>query len=80
MKLPSPSFLVSANYEAMESDFEYDSVVRGLVGRPEKNSSWDSDTRVRMMDFVFDNKNDAKKALTRLRNKKIKAEIVKLLE
>ena len=72
------TLMLSVNYKDLEATFGFDSVVRGVVGRPEFGRAWHGNTKLRNMTFAFeaDEETAAKKALKRLKAQKIKAEIV----
>jgi hypothetical protein len=71
------TLMLSVDYKDSEATFGFDSVVRGVVGRPEFGRSWQDKTKLRNMMFAFeaDEESAAKKALKRLKAQKIKAAI-----
>jgi hypothetical protein len=77
MEVAKKLFKLSVNYKDAEAEFRLDSVVRGVVGRPELGKSWQSATQLRNMTFGFEvcEEGAAKKALKRLKAQKLKAEI-----
>jgi hypothetical protein len=57
--------------------FDLDSVIKGIVGRPEMGAGVLMETKMRDLLFEFkDDKKEAKRALARLKAKKIKAQLV----
>lgn len=76
MSKPEPKFLLNVYYPAdRHPGFCLDSTIRGIVGRPETGAGTDLTSMTRDMSFVFKDENEAKKALSRLKKKKIAAEV-----
>ena len=67
-------FILSAVYKPFtDTDFRYDSVLRGIVGKPEFEKLWHDGTKTRKMSFEFTDEGAAKKALKRLKDQKLRA-------
>jgi hypothetical protein len=76
MAKPEQKFLLNVSYPAdRHPGFGLDSTIRGIVGRPETGAGTDLKSMTRDMSFEFDDKGEAKKALSRLKKKKIEAEV-----
>ena len=77
MEAAKKSLMLTVNYKDYDAEFELDSVIRGVVGRPELGRTWQGDTKLRNMTFAFkaNEEGAAKKALKRLKDQKLKAEI-----
>lgn len=74
VKETKESFLLNVSYSVQRHPgFGLDSTIRGIVGRPESDSGLNLKTHERDLGFEFHDKKEAKKALTRLKDKKIDA-------
>lgn len=70
-------FRLNAYYSASKYPrFGLDSVIKGIVGRPEIGAGTDLMTMTRDIGFEFKDEKAAKRALARLKAKKIKAELI----
>lgn len=73
--MKSKTFVLSAYYSAEKHGFKLDSVISGIVGRPATGAGTDLSTMTRDLGFEFKEEKEAKKALARLKKKKIHAEV-----
>ena len=75
MKKAAEKFVLIAYYDASRHGLEFDSKIRGVVGRPEDGAGTNLQTMERDISFSFSEESAAKKALSRLKKQKIKAEL-----
>jgi parvulin-like peptidyl-prolyl isomerase len=77
MRKQSKSFRLNVYYDIDRyPGFGLDSTIRGIVGRPEEGAGTNLVTRIRDISFLFKDESSAKKALARLKKKKIEAELI----
>lgn len=70
------TFVLTAFYSASKHPLiEFDATIRGIVGRPETGAGTELGSMTRDISFEFNDEKAAKKALTRLKAKKIRAEL-----
>lgn len=75
------TFVLSAFYSSSRHPgFGLDSTIKGIVGRPETGAGTDLKAMIRDIVFEFKDEKAAKKALTRLKDKKIRAELESYVE
>lgn len=75
MTQKAPEYYLTAYYDASRHGLGFDTTISGIVGRPADGAGTDLKTMRRDIGFSFKDEGSAKKALTRLKKQKIKAEL-----